>query len=673
MVSLQSSLSIQFKQDKVVLTHLGKGLSRYTLVDCEVIDLSSLEDDSEEHVDALIQNGISHFLEEHRIKPDSVSIGIPREDVFFSFAQLPKLQGTGLDELLKYEIERHVPLPTQAIFYDAQVIGGENEQNGLLSVVIVAAPRERVMRYASIVEQIGLSASVVSISALGLVDFFSQFESPSDDATVALVDCDNGHAEVVILKGKALRYCRAIDLEREPSPPPRASSGPREEGDDGDGSGPFERPYSPTSFHDEISQKRAEAILYELASYVDMNGDNVYVDEAYLSGEYRSALALQGALLEQGFTGRVKLLQPHQRMRSLLPPEKANALCPAIGLGMRDFEEKIKGTNLLPPESRPRKKLYGKRFMIGLAAAICILLASVSISSILKQRMEIDYLEAKVAALDNEVKLVSSIRRQTGAWGKRLQELRSISANTLNPLLILKELDRLLPSEGEDRAWLTNFRLKGNNLSINGISDKPEQLLAKLEESPIFKNVLFEGRVTSRQDSERFGLVLDIDVDAQWKLLKPQGAIASHEEPLGPDLPPEGLLPVGPEEEAEEEYDIEDLPPFQNPLRPATGFGGFPDRSHTRSPVTGPLYRSIPSIPFEPEFEPPHAEETVEAPDDEDEHEAEDADDDVMVGDDSVESKEDEATEGEDESDEGTDEEEKSDNGEDQSPEEEVE
>ena len=215
MVSLQSSLSIQFKQDKVVLTHLGKGLTKYTLVDCEVIDLSSLEDGSEDQVDVLIQNGISHFLEEHRIKPDSVSIGIPREDVFFTFAQLPKLQGTGLGELLRYEIERHVPLSTESIFYDAQVIGGENEQDGMLNVAIMAAPKDLVTRYAGIVEQVGLTASIISISALGLVDFFVQFETPSEDATTALVDCDNGRADVVILKGKALRYCRAIDLERE--------------------------------------------------------------------------------------------------------------------------------------------------------------------------------------------------------------------------------------------------------------------------------------------------------------------------------------------------------------------------------------------------------------------------------------------------------------------------
>ncbi|MBN1593224.1 MAG: pilus assembly protein PilM, partial [Candidatus Coatesbacteria bacterium] len=613
MVSLQSSLSILFKTDKVILTHLGKGFSKYTLMDYEVIDLSSSEDNSEDHIDMLIQNGISHFLEEHRIKPDSVSIGIPREDVFFTFAELPKVQGGNLGELLGYEIERHVPLPQDSIFFDAQVVSDGGGQKGMLKVAIIAARRDLIQRYANIIEQINLTASAITISALGLVDFFNQFGEPTENATTALVDCDNGTADLVILKGKELQYCRTIDLNREmpgtPEPEKtfkrpllgeilkdlgiitdeqlelalaeqrksgevligqvlfdlgfiseedlaRALSGQANSrhsrhaaghhaGHVASASGGFEYSTEPAAIQDEAAQGRARAILDELVVYADGNGGSSYIDELYISGEYRSALALQGTLLEQGFSGRVKMLQPHQKMRSLLPPEKASSLCPAIGLGMRDFEDKIKGANLLPTELRASRRLYGKRFMIALSAALCVLLLAVFGSSIAKQTMRVAYLEERIEALSGDVKLVSATRKDVQTWGKLLKELKEISSETLNPLLVLKELDRILPSEGPDKVWITNFRLKGNSLSINGRSYQPEELLAKLEESPLFKNVNFEGRITTGKDAERFGVVLEIDIASQWDMLRPEVVPETEEAPIGPESPEEDMV-IGP-------------------------------------------------------------------------------------------------------------------------------
>jgi len=634
MVSLQSSLSILFKRDKVILTHLGKGFSKYTLMDFEVIDLSSVEDRSEDHIDMLIQNGISHFLEQHRIKPDSISIGIPREDVFFTFAELPKVPGASLEDLLNYEIERHVPLPSDSICFDAQVVGGNEAQDGMLNVAIVAAHRNLIQRYAGIVEQINLTASAITISVLGLVDFFFQFGEPSDDVTAALVDCDNGSADIVILRGRELKHCRSIDLEqgdsgaswqRQPEKrtmlgeklkelglindeqlqlaltkqrstgetllgqilfdlgfiseedlvkalsgqAPRMQAAPDGRISDEDVTDFDEQGPGLFAIKDPAMKNKARAILDELSAYVDTNGENIYIDELYLSGEYRSALALQGTLMELGFSGRVKMMQPDQKIRSLLPPEKASSLCPAIGLGMRDFEEKIAGTNLLPVELRASRRLYGKRFMIGLAAVLCILFVAVLASSVTKRRMEVDFLEARVQSHSNEVKLVSSIRRQSAMWGELLKELKSISEKTLNPLLVLKELDRLLPSEGPEKVWLTNFRLKGRNLSINGRSDRPEEILTLLEQSPIFKNVRFEGRITSGKDTERFGVVVEIDIENQYQLLKPPDEPARHEGPIGPEPPPEGMV-IGPadfeEEELEEEH--EDMPelPLRAPL-----------------------------------------------------------------------------------------------------------
>jgi len=492
MVSLQSSLSIEFKQDKVILTHVGKGFSKYSLLQSETIDLSNVRDRSEEDVDEIIQNSISHFLEEHRIKPDVISIGLPRQDVFFKFVDLPKVQGASLKDMLQYEIERHIPFPADSVYYDAQLVGPVDGDQNMLRVAIVAAPKPLVDRWARILDQIGLSASAVSLSALGLADFFVLSGLAAEDATTALVECQDGKAEIVILKGKRLRHCRTIDLGQ--------SSG------------------------------SAEA----------------------RSAASSSIVALQGALVEAGFSGRVKTLGPQERVRTLLTLEKAYSLASAVGLGMRHFEEKTDGANLLPDEMRVKPRLWGKRFMTALSAAVCVLLIAVVASAIFHRRMEVDYLQTKLSALDNEVQMILATRRESSRWARLLKELKVIASETLNPLLVLKELDRLLPSDGPGKVWLTNFRLHGKSLSINGFSSKPEELLAKLEESPLFSNARFEGRITSRKGGERFAIVLQIEPGNQAELLKPKPSTTTTG-PIGPTPVPSGPPVVGPQAPEPEE------------------------------------------------------------------------------------------------------------------------
>ncbi|MCD6327596.1 hypothetical protein J7M28_08590 [bacterium] len=601
MVSLQSSLSILFKRDRVILTHLGKGFTKYTLLQHEVIDLNGSEDRSEEHLDIITQNGISHFLEQHKIKPDCISIGIPRSSVFFAFIKLPKVQGANVKDLLDYEIERHVPLPSSAIYYDGQVVGEAGQDGGLLNIAIVAAPRGLVERYANIVSQIGLTPSSIKVAALGLSDFFNLFESPLNGSSMALVDCDETEADVLILKGGELRHCRTISLECESQAVHGTSSEANRISETGDYGilGAGEMAESP-GFRDDMTTKRAQCILDELAAYADGSAENTYIDEICLSGEYRSTLLLQGALSELGFSGRVRTLQPNIRMRSMLSADKASSLCPAIGLGTSDLDEAKGGINLLPPELRASRTLYGKKFMIGLSIALCLMLMGGISSSVIKKKMAVDFLQTKVNSLEDEVKLIAETRSKSREWSSLLKELRLVGLETLNPLLVLKELDRLLPHEGEEKVWLTNFRLKGTSLSIDGLSDKPEGILGRLEESPLFMNAGFEGRTTSRKDTERFGVVLEIDLAGQSQLLEPQLRTEIIEEPLGP-LPPEGFEPLDPDEFDEElEDDLEHQDngvqnfPLRNPLLGPNQRDTFEDDG-LKLPLRSPLGRRYPA------------------------------------------------------------------------------
>lgn len=80
-----------------------------------------------------------------------------------------------------------------------------------------------------------------------------------------------------------------------------------------------------------------------------------------------------------------------------------------------------------------------------------------------------------------------------------------IPGRALNPML---ELTRLLPAD----VRLSEFRISGDTVELTGLAADPPSLIAKLEASPLFKDVKFRSPVTRRPDlgKDRFEIAMKL-------------------------------------------------------------------------------------------------------------------------------------------------------------------
>ena len=151
--------------------------------------------------------------------------------------------------------------------------------------------------------------------------------------------------------------------------------------------------------------------------------------------------------------------------------------------------------NLLPESMRP---IVNQKERLFTAAIALLLLLEVSASLIYPSWVvegEVTELKTRIAAIKDDVKLVGQMR--TSIEHSKAQITSLLNKKTSQPYAIdiLAELTKRLPAD----SWLTDLRLSGNQLNIQGYSENATDLIQLLEDSPLFSNTRFTSPLASNK------------------------------------------------------------------------------------------------------------------------------------------------------------------------------
>ncbi len=158
--------------------------------------------------------------------------------------------------------------------------------------------------------------------------------------------------------------------------------------------------------------------------------------------------------------------------------------------------------NLLPPEARSR--ISGRDLMTRAVLLLLLLVLLVTALGIpLWQRASrVAALEEEVAVARRQADVVLRLRERLDKRQESLDYVLSRRRESLPVVTVLKRVTELLP----DDTWLQQFDLRGNELSLRGMSDQATALIRRLEESPAFFSVGFRSPVVQAGEKERFYL-----------------------------------------------------------------------------------------------------------------------------------------------------------------------
>lgn len=190
---------------------------------------------------------------------------------------------------------------------------------------------------------------------------------------------------------------------------------------------------------------------------------------------------------------------------SILQPVLDAITANRCGVSQIDFETNTGPVRLanhakvLVPQFRER---WQKRLDVLCAASLLVCAGATAVHAYARNQTAISALQLEIEKLTSDAK---AARQALDARAKSLAQVNALrkSIEDSEPVAgVWEELARVLP----DSAYLTDFSLKGGQVSIAGFGVDAAGIVVALEQSPMFSQAAFTGPVTKApgMDGERF-------------------------------------------------------------------------------------------------------------------------------------------------------------------------
>ncbi len=381
--------------------------------------------------------------------PTEVIVGVAQSALVLRFIELPDVDDAGLEGLVSYELERHLPFPPEEACYSFQKL----RRNGnRAQILLVAARRADVERTIAPVEQMGLTPTAVDVSSIAATNALFFHQRHRADEVLSLIEVNGGDAAVNVVSQGVLVSSRTVPLV--------------------DGS------FSP--LFSEL--KRVSEAVPQAPGKILVCG-----------GTEELCLRLKeemGVPVEQW------------------SPGSSAVDASAFGLALKGLVKLPIQIDLLPAERKVKRRERVVVAMFALLATVGVLGLAWGISAASLERRTLSQLDQQLAGIKAEAAAVDGVKAEFATLRARLQLLEGLVEVQGRPLLVLKELVRLLPSD----VTLTELSLTGNKVKIRGsTSTSASALISAFERSSLFENAAFTSPISARgKDREAFQIEASI-------------------------------------------------------------------------------------------------------------------------------------------------------------------
>jgi type IV pilus assembly protein PilM len=461
---------------------------------------------------------LSEVLSAHAIKPSRVVSAIPAQTTFVRNLPLPFRDPRKIREVLKFEIEPHIPYPVEDVIIDFAKV--RNLDAGGCEVLAVAVPKRVMADYLHIFELAGLTPEVVDWEIFAELNGYLAWRPLADSGPVALINLGATKTTVKIIREGSIRFTRSIicggnaltESIRQHLTLTSAQAEAMKLSD---------RDRDRASIAATI-----EAFLGTLAKEIDhtllaynTRADEEPVQEIVLLGG-GAGLPEAVPFFEAHYGLPTTLFDLDQR---LFPPSpmslqrQAGLVMPvALGLASRQLSRKALGLDFRQEEFALHKsydEIRGQLLSVGGMLALLVGLSLFDLYYHLRTK------EAQVAALQQQVDAIfretfPEVRRVSNAIGQGQERLREIEANLKgvgslsgpqgSALEMLRELARLTPQGLPVK--ITDLTISTEGISISGETqsfDGVDTLKKAYAASPYFDEIkMFPARAASGKGVE---------------------------------------------------------------------------------------------------------------------------------------------------------------------------
>jgi len=296
----------------------------------------------------VVTEALLKIFADNKIAMKDVAIGVYGQSVIVRKITVPMMTPEELDEQINWEAEQHIPFDIKLMSIDYEVLKKRPEA-GQMDLLLVAAKKDEINDYASILREAKLRPMVVDINAFTIQNIFEQQQGLRPEGTLALFNVGAAVSTLNILSRGLSAFTREItnagnsiteeirkqcNVSYEQAEAYKCGGGPTE--------------IVPQEVH-QIIQQACAGLAGEIQRSIDFflatSGENE-IQKIYICGG-SAYLAPLGKAIEKRARVGVELFDPLQGIlcdaKAVNEPElraRASQLVVALGLSLRCDREK---------------------------------------------------------------------------------------------------------------------------------------------------------------------------------------------------------------------------------------------------------------------------------------------------------------------------------------------
>jgi len=406
-----------------------------------------------DQIDAIHRRLVA-FIDQHGLDTAGRFLGIPPLSVMWRRIVLPAAARENLADTIRYEAEKYLPIPLEALYWDYQLIG-EDRSAGELTILLVVVKRGDLAPFIELAEKLpgGLSGAEPAASAIANVFQRHAEAVPEDDFGLLVLTTDQMHL-IHMQNGRLLggrTYPRSSDEAAVTAGVRRGLDALRLGGDD-----PVAAPFPVALWADD--------------------------PEGVLLSRCKKALP-QFDWQAVGW-----------REKNLPEPD----MLPAYGLALKGLQKPAVAVNLLPLRLRKQPSRLGQYLMVALVALTLVSGLAWGGSALLQKRFHHARLDRELNRLADEVADIDRLQADIQTVRAKLQFLQEQKRGPHSVLDILKALTDILP----DSAWVREIAIEPDRIRVDGYADAAAELIPLIDASPLFTDVSFLSAITKGRDGK---------------------------------------------------------------------------------------------------------------------------------------------------------------------------
>ena len=163
---------------------------------------------------AAVSDAIQRLFENKAFKTKEVAASLSGNAVIVKKISLPVMSEAELSESIYWEAEQYIPFDIQDVNLDYQILdsGKGGDGKGTMDVLLVAAKKDKIADYTSVIAQSGRTPIIVDVDAFALQNAFEANYGFESSRVVVLLNAGASAININIVQGDQSVFTRDISI-----------------------------------------------------------------------------------------------------------------------------------------------------------------------------------------------------------------------------------------------------------------------------------------------------------------------------------------------------------------------------------------------------------------------------------------------------------------------------